>query len=443
MDSIYAGKLVRRLALLAALVTPQVAAALTGSSLRDLADPVTPGGILAYRVTLADLTPPAPPTPTCFNPPAVCATFPVTCVGGACTGGPSVGLACSAPDGSLTTECPGITFVCKRAVNEDDYCGETSPSTPQCLGDSTNGFFCAESANNGTPCGTTEPDPGVCDPNPNGSTHANQSFCLSNQSGICSGGPNFGLTCTAPHGSTTAECPPASSAPAPTTVTVDVPMPTGTSFIDADNGGSSNGTSVVWTVPAPATCTPNCAPLNARLLVDGLVPEGTVLQSQATTTDVDGFLVSAPQQTTIQRMQLITLSLSRGAGDGRGRFAYRSRFSLNATESLDPGNEAFALTVSNAGGPLVDFALPAGNVVESSLRVFTYQSKAAGIRALVLREIGPGLWSIRVRGARLTVPPVTGLTITIDLTIGGDTFTQPARFLVKGGGRRFIGTTAP
>jgi hypothetical protein len=443
MAPTHAGKLVRRMALLAALVTPQVALALTGSSLRDLADPVTPGGILAYRVTLQDLTPPAPPVPTCFNPPAECATFPVSCVGGVCNGGPSVGLACSAPDGSLTTECPGITFVCKRAENEDEYCGTTSPSTPQCIGDSTNGFFCAESANNGTPCGTTEPDASVCDPDPNGSTHPEQSFCLSHPTGICSGGPNFGLTCTAPHGSTTAECPAAPSSPTPTTVTVDLPMPTGTSFIDADNGGSSNGTSVVWTVPAPATCTPNCAPLNARLLVDPLVPEGTVLQSQATTTDVDGFLVSAPQQTTIARMQFRSLSLARGAGAGRGRFAYRTKFSLNATESLDPGNEAFALSVSNASGPLVDFALPAGQVVESSLHVFTYRSNAPGIRALVLREVGPGLWSIRVRAAQLTVPPVTGLTITIDLTIGDDTFSQPARFLVKGGGRRFVATTAP
>jgi hypothetical protein len=123
-----------------------------------------------------------------------------------------------------------------------------------------------------------------------------------------------------------------------------------------------------------------------------------VLQSQATTTDVDGFLVERAQQTTIQRMQLITLSLSRGAGSGRGRFAYRSRFSLNATESLDPGNEAFALTVSNAGGPLVDFALPAAVSSRAASACSPTRAKPRGIRALVLREVGPGLWSIRVRG---------------------------------------------
>src|SRR4030095_2005615 len=124
---------------------------------------------------------------------------------------------------------------------------------------------------------------------------------------------------------------------------VNLPMPAGTSFIDADNGGASNGTSVVWTVPAPAVCAPNCSPLNARLLVDPAVPEGTVVQTQATATDADGFLVSIMQQTTVTLLQLVAPGLSRGTGDGRGRFSYRTRFSLNATESLDPYNEAFGL----------------------------------------------------------------------------------------------------
>jgi hypothetical protein len=487
MASNQQGRSVVRLALVAALVVPQVAGALTSSNLRDLADPVTPGGVLAYRVTLVDQTPAAPAPPTCFNPPAECVTMPVTCsnpppsctgsqqagfvcqnaanngancgvgsppvadpmlciqnANGTCNGGPNYGLTCSAPDGSFTSQCPGFTFLCKRAVNEDAYCGTTSSSTPQCIGDTSNGFFCAESLNNGAACGTTAPDPSVCQPDPNGGTvQPNPSFCLSHPSGICSGGPNFGMTCTAPHGSTTAECPAAASSPAPTTVTVDLPMPAGTSFMSADNGGSSNGTSVVWTVPAPGACAPNCAPLNANLLVDPAVPEGTVLQSQATTTDADGFLVSAAQSTTIARMQLGALTLSRGSTDGRGRFSYRTKFSLNTTESLAPGSEAFALRVSNASGPLVDFALAAGQVPESSLNVFTFKSHDPGIRALVLRQVGPGLWSLRVRASRLTVPAVTGLTITIELTIGDDTFTQPARFLVKGGGRRFVATTAP
>jgi hypothetical protein len=439
----HAGKVVRRLALLVALLTPQVGSALTGSSLRDLADPVTPGGLLAYRVTLQDLTAPVPAPPTCFNPPSECVTFPVTCFQNECNGGPNIGLFCSAPDGALTTQCPGFTFLCRRAYNEDAYCGSSSPTTPLCIGDSTNGFFCAESANNGTPCGTTEPDPSVCQPTA-GSPHPENSFCLSNPSGICSGGPNFGQPCTAPHGTTTAECPATASPPAPTTVTVDLPMPAGTSFFDADNGGAPSGGSVVWNVPAPAACAPNCvASLNARLLVDALVPEGTVITNQVTTTDVDGFQVSAPHDTTIARMDFRSLSLTRGPIAGKGRFSYRTRFSLNATESLDPYNEAFSLTVTNANGSLVSFALPAGQIVESSLRVFTYRNTDPGLRSLVLKDLGNGLWSMRARGVNLTVPPVTALTITIETTIGGDTFTQPARFFVKNGGKRFVATTAP
>jgi hypothetical protein len=61
----------------------------------------------------------------------------------------------------------------------------------------------------------------------------------------------------------------------------------------------------------------------------------------------------------------------------------------------------------------------------------------------VLKDLGNGLWSMRARGVNLTVPPVTALTITIETTIGGDTFTQPARFFVKNGGKRFVATTAP
>ena len=485
MTPTQARKAVRRLALLAALVTPPFAAALTGSNLRDLSDPVTPGGILSYRVTLQDATPAGPPVPTCFNPPADCVTMPVTCTNppptcagnpqagyvcqnaanngancgvgtppspnpslciqrasGVCNGGNNNGLACSAPDGTFTSECPGFTFVCRRAANEGDYCGATGPTQPQCLGDASNGFFCADAANNGAPCGETEPDPSECDPDPDGSVQPTPSLGLSNQTGICSGGPNFGQPCTVPHGQTTPECPSTSSGSTPTTATVDLPMPSGTTFIDADNGGTSNGTSVVWTVPAPAACAPSCAALNTRLLVDALVPEGTRLQSRVTTTDQDGFLVSAPQVTTIARMQLQALSLSRGSGDGRGRVAYRSRIALNASESLDPGNEAFAFRLSTANGLILELPLAAGQVPESGPGVFVYRGVGAGIRALVLKQLTPTLWKVRLRAANLTVPPITSLTITIELTIGGDVFTKQAQLFVRGGGKRFVANTA-
>ena len=68
-----------RLALLVLMLAPVSASALVQPSLRDLSDPVAPGGIIPYRVTLSDQTADTPAPPSCFNPPAECVTFPVTC----------------------------------------------------------------------------------------------------------------------------------------------------------------------------------------------------------------------------------------------------------------------------------------------------------------------------------------------------------------------------
>src|SRR6185503_15005369 len=200
-----------RLALLVLMLAPVSAPALVQPSLRDLSDPVAPGGIIPYRVTLADQTADTPAPPTCFNPPAECVTFPVTCrnpapvctgdttagfvcqnsfndgancgvgtppvadpalcideVNGVCNGGPNINMPCSAADGSLTTECPGSTFLCRRAFNEDAYCGTTpAASTPQCVGDVDNGFVCTNAANNGATCTNAEgngADDSICEP---------------------------------------------------------------------------------------------------------------------------------------------------------------------------------------------------------------------------------------------------------------------------------------
>jgi hypothetical protein len=222
---------------------------------------------------------------------------------------------------------------------------------------------------------------------------------------------------------------------------VDLPMPSGTSFVDADNGGTSNGSSVIWTAPSPAACAPSCAPLNARLLVDPLVPEGTRLQSQVTTTDQDGFLVSGTQTTTIARMQLQLLSLSRGPVDGRGRAAYRAKIALNQSEALDPGNEVFRFRVSNANGPIIDLVLPGGQVPENRPGVFIHHGTGSGIRALILKEKTPALWTVRLRAANISVPAITGLTVTIELTIGDDVFTKQAQLSARGGGRRYVAST--
>ena len=40
-------------------------------------------------------------------------------------------------------------------------------------------------------------------------------LCLPKTTGICSGGPNFGLPCDTPHGFPTAQCPPNPAPPPP------------------------------------------------------------------------------------------------------------------------------------------------------------------------------------------------------------------------------------
>jgi hypothetical protein len=471
------------------LLLPTIAVALTSPNLRDLADPVSPGGVLPYRITLSDQTPEGPPPPYCFNPPAECVTVPVTCsnpapscVGdeisgfvcqnavndgadcgtgtppvadpqlciahtqGVCSGGPNNGLPCTAPDGGFTTQCPGFTFVCERAVNQGDYCGTSTPPEPQCIGDPTNGFFCVDAENEAAPCGVNEADPSLCQPMTNPPPRPENSFCLSHPTGICSGGPNFGLTCDAPHGEPSDQCPAdAGPAPTPSNITVELPILPGMTFIDADNGGTSDGTRVQWTVPPLSSCgvpgTPTCPRLNARLLIDPLVPEGTVFQNQATASDQDGFQVSNTQRTTVARFRLRTLTLAYPLrGDGHEGLAYRTLFSLLATESIDPANEVFNIHIANIDGTIADFTLPAGQLSPTSASAVAYRGVRPGLIAVVVRQLTPGFYSLRVRGAGLDLPDITSLNVTVTLTFGDDVLSHDVRLAVKRGGRRYVAT---
>src|SRR5499433_2242742 len=80
---------------------PTSAAALTQPTLAALENPVAPGTTLTYQITLTDITPPAPPPPTCFDPPAECVEIPVTCsnpapscVSGICENAANDGTSC-------------------------------------------------------------------------------------------------------------------------------------------------------------------------------------------------------------------------------------------------------------------------------------------------------------------------------------------------------------
>src|SRR5262249_29703304 len=213
-------------AMLLPAMLPVPAAALTQPTLHDVSDPVPPGGTLTYEIILNDITPPTPPPPTCFNPPAECVETPVVCsnpppscvsdgmggftcqnalndgancgtgmplapdvslctqrTAGTCSGGNNQGQPCTAADGTLTTECPGSTFKCIRAFNDGDYCGTGNPPQP------------------------------------------NDDFCLDHATGVCDAGPNYGMPCTAPHDQPTPDCPPAHPPTPPTDITVTLPIP--------------------------------------------------------------------------------------------------------------------------------------------------------------------------------------------------------------------------
>lgn len=480
------------IALLVLMLVPAGVSALTQPRIRDLADPVPPGGLLPYRITLVDQTLPTPALPSCFNPPAECVTFPVTCknpppscegnavdgyfcensansgascgVGtppvadpslclpptiplGVCNGGPNIGMVCNAPDGALTPECPGFTFLCKRAFNEDAYCGSSAPVAPSCVGTEETGFFCQNAQNEGASCANeegTDANPDLCIPLSTPQPRPRNDFCLQNPTGICSGGTNFGLACDTPHGiESPIQCPASTAPVVPSNITVQMPLPPGTTFFDADNGGTFDGSLVTWTVAPLQFCggggEPPCPQLNVRLLIDPLVPLGTVFQNTATATDQDGFLVSAPHLTLVERFRVQGLMLSYPPTDGRDRVVYRALFTLLASETIDPGNEEFRFNISTVDGTLVEFVVPAGQLPESNVGVWTFSSREPGLKSVRLRELGPGHYALRVRGARMTLPDVTNLDVTVTINIGDDTFTHPARLLVKRGGRRYVG----
>src|SRR5262249_11912202 len=146
---------------------------------------------------------------------------------GVCNGGNNTGRDCS-----QNSDCPGTTYTCTRAYNAGTYCGSGIPPIP------VNGF------------------------------------CLQNPNGICSAGPNFGLPCTAPNGQGPPQCP---GDPVIPPVAVTLPIPAGATFMDADNGGTSDGLTITWSVPPFALCGDfglPCPVVTAHLLVDSTVVPG-------------------------------------------------------------------------------------------------------------------------------------------------------------------------
>jgi hypothetical protein len=454
---------------------PLTASAIVTLSLRDLTDPVPPGGILTYRVNVRQTTPPpppTPPTPLCFNPPPDCVIGPATCsnpppfcggdpilgyscrhalnegancgVGspltpdaslcvpreyGTCNGGNNVGLPCSAPNNTVTEECPGSTYVCVRSFNDGDYCGTGTTTTTTTL----------------TPPSTTTTLPQTV---LLAETSPDVSYCIQNPIGICDSGPNVGLPCMAPHLTETPDCPNVSTPPPPPLgpFTVTLPIPAGTTFLDADSGGTSDGTNVTWTMQPHGACgvpgTPRCPQVIARMTVDPLTPVGTVIQNQASAADADGTTTSGIVKTTVGTFHLRRLALVYSKALDRDRVKYVTVFTLPPGVTIDPPSEPLSIRIHNASGTIFETAVPAGGVFPSSTTSFTFATVDPLARGL-LRERGPSHYFLSLRVSRASLPLLAtsqDLQVTVTLTFGTDVLDQQVTLLSRRGGKAFVAT---
>jgi hypothetical protein len=84
---------------------------------------------------------------------------------------------------------------------------------------------------------------------------------------------------------------------------VTLPVPAGTTFLDADNGGTSDGDTITWHLPPQRPCgvpgTPRCAYVIGRVRIDPQAVVGTFFRIRATGWDGDGPVASAAIKTTI------------------------------------------------------------------------------------------------------------------------------------------------
>ena len=427
-------------ALLMLALYPRSAVGIT-LTLRDLADPVPPGGILTYTIRVSgseDGGGDGPPV--CFNPPPECISFPATC---------SIG----------TPACVGNSFtgyVCENAANEGASCGVGDPPIPNvtlcvpkttgiCNGGSnaglpcsTNGdcsgqtFVCQYAFNEGEFCGTGNPP------------HADSSFCFHNPTGTCSGGPNLGLPCTAPHNAITDECPLDEGDPETNDITVTLPIPGETSFVEADGGGSSDGEAITWTLTTLEPCgsagLPQCPLLTAHFLVDPLTPIGTEIVNTARVTGLAGSAQSSSPKTTVGTFRLQRFVIAKARKEGRDSFIYRALFTLSATAGIDPQNESFRVKVETlTGQQLVDLELPPGSLLPFSRTGVKFVSSEPGLSRVVLREISTSHYRLNANARRLDIDAPEDLQLIMTLTLGDDVMSHPVSLLVMRAGRRYVG----
>ena len=428
-------------ALLMLALFPRLAVGIS-LTLRDVPDPVPPGGTLTYLIKVNSEVNGGDGGSEvfCFNPPPECITFPATCSIGsvACVGNSFTGYVCenALNDGAdcgvgdpwvpdLTLCVPRNTGICDGGVNTGFPCSGNA----ECPGET---FVCVHASNEGSFCGAgypPQPEPG---------------YCLANPTGICSAGPNFGLPCTAPHGEPTDECPLGGEGSQTNDIVVTLPIPPQTAFLDADSGGSSDGEAITWTLPPLEPCgvpgTPQCPRLTARLMVDPLTAVGTIMENIASATDPYGSVESRTQRTTVGTFRLQRFVIAKAKRYRRDRFIYRLLFTLAPGAEIHPANELFRIQVDTPSGQqLLDLGLEVAQLLPFNSTVFRFVSREAGIRHVLLREIAPSHYGLRLKAHRLTIDQPEESEVITTLTLGDDVMTQPLSLLVRSGGRTFIG----
>ncbi len=407
-------------------------AAAVGLILRDVVDPVPPGGELTYTIRL---DPNSPDTNDdvvtgCFNPPPECINFPAKCDLGtvACVGNSFTGFFCEnainegvncgvgePPVPDFTLCIPKTEGVCKGGFNDGQVC----TTDTDCPGFT---FYCVRAFNENAFCGTGNP------PEPD------SSLCVPNLEGVCASGANFGQPCV-----TDFDC----FGGSPTDITVTLPLPAGTIFVAADGGGVSDGASVTWVVPPLEPCgtsdLPLCPSLELTLAVNSNVPVGTIIEAQASAVDAAGATVSNRVLTTVGTFRLRRLRIEYGRIDGRDSLIYGAFFTLNPGATIDPDSEAFRFEIQEGVAPIYDFDLTAPAFQPSSPVAFTgVTDLVPGVRKLVIREIEQSHYFLTLRARNLELDTFEVFEGTVSLTIGDDALTHTIPLFVRRKGRVIV-----
>jgi hypothetical protein len=223
---------------------------------------------------------------------------------------------------------------------------------------------------------------------------------------------------------------------------VTLPIPAGTTFLDATNGGESDGTTVTWLLPPLTLCgvagTPQCPGMRVRFTVDPAAAVGSEIEAQATATDGAGAIKSAVQKTRVGTFGIRALVLSYPNAVGRDRFTYRAVFHLPPGGTFDPGTQPFNVQVSNLLGTIVSLGLPGGQLQPGGTGVWQYKSRDAGLNNVLIRELYPGFFSVVMQAKKLDLPDLLDVNVTYTVIAGANVMSDIVTLAAKNGGKRYV-----